>query len=94
MDLRNYYDFEELVNEAERLVIDELGRQLEKPENGDLLGNQDLVRDIAAYALNHVRPMYRANLLGRLYAKAVDSEDVDEVERAVTEAIKKIRDNP
>jgi competence protein ComFB len=94
MDLRNYVDFEELVNESERLVIDELGRQIEEPENQNLLSDEDLVRDIAAYALNHVRPMYRANLLGRLYAKSLDAEDSEEIRKAVSEAIEKIRTNP
>lgn len=94
MDLRTYIDFEDLVNESERLVIDELGRQMEDPENQDLLEDEDLVRDIAAYALNHVRPMYRANLLGRLYAKSVEAEESEEVRRAVSEAINKIRENP
>ncbi len=94
MDLRNYVDFEDLVNESERLVIDELGRQVEEPKNQDLLSDEDLVRDIAAYALNHVRPMYRANLLGRLYAKSLDAEDSEEIRKAVSEAIEKIRTNP
>lgn len=94
MDLRNYVDFEELVNEAERLVIDELGRQMDDPANEDLLQDEDLVRDIAAYALNHVRPMYRANLLGRLYAKSVEAEESEEIQRAVSDAIGKIRKNP
>ena len=94
MDLRNYVDFEELVNEAERLVIDELGRQMDDPANEDLLQDEDLVRDIAAYALNHVRPMYRANLLGRLYAKSVEAEESEEIHRAVSDAIGKIRKNP
>lgn len=94
MELRSYVDFEDLVNESERLVIDELGRQLEQPENRGLLNEGDLVRDIAAYALNHVRPMYRVNLLGRLYAKALDSEDSDDIRKAVAEAIEKIKTNP
>ncbi|MFP4534570.1 MAG: late competence development ComFB family protein [Spirochaetaceae bacterium] len=94
MNLRDYIDFEELVNESERLVIDELGRQVEEPENRYLLNDEDLLRDIAAYALNHVRPMYRANLLGRLYAKSLDAEESEEVKRAVTQAIEKIRTNP
>lgn len=94
MDLRNYVDFEDLVNESERLVIDELGRQMENPENEELLGDEDLVRDIAAYALNHVRPMYRANLLGRLYAKSVEAEESEGIQRAVSDAIQKIRGNP
>lgn len=94
MELRNYYDFDDLVNEAERLVIDEVGARLDEPEHRDLLDNEDLVRDIVAYSLNHVRPMYRANLLGRLYAQSMDTAESDEVRAAVDEAIKKVRENP
>lgn len=94
MDLRKQFDLDDLINEAERLVIDEVGRRLEEPENRDLLEKEDYVRDIVAYSLNHVRPMYRANLLGRLYAKSVDTEEVEEVQAAVSEAIRKIRENP
>lgn len=94
MELRRYFDFDDLVNEAERLVIDELGHQLDKPENKDLLEKEDLIRDIAAYALNHVQPMYRANLLGRLYARAVHADEHEEVSAAVEAAIERIRKNP
>ncbi|MFP4330041.1 MAG: late competence development ComFB family protein [Alkalispirochaetaceae bacterium] len=94
MELRRYFDFNDLINEAERLVIDELGRQLDKPENKDLLEKEDYVRDIAAYALNHVQPMYRANLLGRLYARNLEVEEHEEVAEAVQAAIERVRQNP
>lgn len=89
MDIRAMYRFEELTNEAERLVLDELGRQLD--EMGDTAcRSEDCLMDIAAYALNHVRPMYRVNLLGRLYADTFMQEYGDEVRDAVTTAIRKI----
>lgn len=89
MDLRKHYSFEELTNEAERLVLDELGRRLE--EMGDrACFDEECVQDLAAYALNKVPPMYRANLLGRLYAPSLEEEHADEVRRAVDEAISRI----
>lgn len=89
MDLRDIYSFEELVNEAERLVLDELGQQLE--DRGDsLYEDEDAVLDIAALALNHVRPMYRVNLLGRLYASTLSDEHAQEIRDAVAKAIGKV----
>lgn len=89
MDLEQLYTFDELTNEAERLVIEELGQQL------DALGatvefDEGLVLDMAAYALNHVPPMYRANLLGRLYADTLRDQYAEEVRKAVSQAIRKI----
>ncbi len=89
MDLTTAYSFDDLTNEAERLVIEELGRQLE--DAGDAAcADEDCILDIAAYALNHVRPMYRVNLMGRLYADTLMQEHGDEIRTAVREAIEKI----
>lgn len=89
MDLRDIYSFEELVNEAERLVLDELGRQLE--ERGDsLYEDEDAVLDIAALALNRVKPLYRVNLLGRLYASTLSDEHARDIREAVAGAIAKV----
>lgn len=89
MDLRDIYSFEELVNEAERLVLDELGRQLE--ERGDsFYEDEDAVLDIAALALNHVKPRYRVNLMGRLYASTLSEEYEKEIRDVVAEAIAKV----
>lgn len=93
MALADRYNFEDLVNEAERLVMDELERQLD--ERGALEGlEEDLVLDMAAYALNHVRPVYRVNLLGRLYAQNVGEEYQGELSSAVSEAIDKVLGEP
>lgn len=89
MDLTTMYAFDDLTNEAERLVIEELGRQLE--ELGDrACQSDDCILDMAAYALNHVRPMYRVNLLGRLYADTLMEQHGEEIRRSVAEAIRKI----
>ena len=93
MALADRYNFEDLVNEAERLVMDELERQLgERGAPEDL--EEDLVLDMAAYALNHVRPIYRVNLLGRLYAQNVTDEYRAELASAVSAGIDKVLGEP
>ena len=64
MGLKNSYDFEYLVNEAERLVFEELEQQLH--DDTDICKCQDCVLDMAAYALNHTAPNYRVSLLGKV----------------------------
>ena len=88
MALRDVFDLEDLVNEAERLVLDELERQL-----GGAVGRAtgDEILDMAAYALNHVKPLYRVNLLGRLYAQNAPEEYLSDVRTAVTNAVSKVR---
>lgn len=89
MNLLDIYTFEDLTNEAERLVLDEMGRQLDAFEDQSFI-NEESVLDMAAYALNHISPMYRVNLLGRLYANSLMEEHGDEIRSIVAEAIKKI----
>jgi len=87
------YDFDSLVNDAERLVIEEMGRQIPLAES--LCTCEECVLDIAAYALNQVRPRYRASLLGSIYSKQPDRRaDAREIEKAVSEAIRRIKANP
>jgi competence protein ComFB len=93
MRLRERYDFDSLVNEAERLVIEEMNRQL--PRDKGLCTCEECVLDIAAYALNQVRPRYRSSLLGRIYARQSDaSAYAREIEKAVGEAIRRVKANP
>lgn len=94
MSLRDQYDFEHLVNEAEHLVETELERQLSLPDNGDVCMSEDCILDMAAYALNHVPPLYRATLLGRIYATELDQKYHDKIETAVSAAIDRVRQNP
>ncbi|MDR1986792.1 MAG: late competence development ComFB family protein, partial [Treponema sp.] len=54
MALTDQYSFELLENEAEKLVLDELERQLAVFE-GDLCRCNDCVVDMAAMALNTVK---------------------------------------
>jgi competence protein ComFB len=93
MGLQERYDFDSLVNEAERLVIEEMARQL--PRNKGLCTCEECVLDIAAFALNQVRPRYRASLLGSIYARqGDDSAFAKEIEKAVADAIRRIKANP
>ncbi|NOY09116.1 MAG: late competence development ComFB family protein [Spirochaetes bacterium] len=93
MSLKDHYDLENLVNEAERLVFSELESQLK--EYDSICKCQDCVMDMAAYALNHIKPYYRVSLMGTIYAHSIDNtEYAQEVKKAVREAIKKISGNP
>ena len=90
------YDFDFLKNEAEKLVITELGRQLEvytKP----VCKCNDCVLDMAALALNSVKPLYRVSLLGKLYT-AVSAMDENafprDIKNAVNKAVEHVRKNP
>ncbi|MBN1797302.1 MAG: late competence development ComFB family protein [Spirochaetales bacterium] len=92
MALKNSYDFEYLVNEAERLVFEELEKQLN--EDSEICKCQECVLDMAAFALNHTTPNYRASLLGKLYANTGSPKYNNEIKKAVKEAITKIKKNP
>jgi competence protein ComFB len=89
------YDFENLVNEAEKLVLNELGSQLESYP-GEICRCNDCVVDMAGMALNAVKPLYRVSLLGSLYAAQAMSGGAyaDSVQQAVRTAIEKVRKNP
>jgi competence protein ComFB len=93
MSLRDTYDFDGLVNEAERLVLQELEAQLAQAR--DLCTCQDCVLDMAAFALNNTRPAYRVSLMGSVYARSTaGSESSQDVKRAVREAIIRVKANP
>jgi len=95
MDFKDRYDLGNLINEAERLVIAELERQLALAEHKDACLCEECVLDMAAYALNNIRPLYRVSLLGTLYAHAIErTEFAVELRSAVTKAIAKIKANP
>ncbi|HEC61716.1 MAG TPA: competence protein ComFB [bacterium] len=93
MGILDQYNFDILVNEAERLVVEEMERQL--PDRADVCTCEECVMDIAAYALNKIKPYYRVSLMGTLYAHAIDdSTYAKEIKKTVNEAIKKISSNP
>jgi competence protein ComFB len=89
------YDFDILRNESEKLVIDELGRQL-AAYKGTICRCNECVVDMAAMALNTVTPLYRVSLLGTQYAAQAMSETAyaKMLKDAVSKAVEKIRKNP
>ena len=51
--------------------------------------------DVAALALNNVRPAYRVSLLGTVFARTEGkTEQARDIHRAVHEAIQKVKANP
>jgi competence protein ComFB len=95
MPFKNDYDFDLLVNEAKRLVLDELQTQLEA-KTGQICVCEDCVLDMATFALNSVKPLYRVSLLGSLYAAhAMDEASYAEsVRQAVAQAVERVSANP
>ncbi|MDR2375531.1 MAG: late competence development ComFB family protein [Treponema sp.] len=89
------YNFELLKNEAENLVLNELGEQLEA-YGGEICTCNDCVVDMAAIALNSVKPLYRFSILGTLYTSRAMTDDAygESVRNAVSTAIEKVRKNP
>jgi len=96
MAFADNYDFELLKNESEKLVIEELGRQLDKPEFESVCRCNTCIVDMAAMALNLVKPLYRVSLLGTQYAAHAMEERIyaDTLREGVANAIKKVRENP
>ena len=95
MSFMDAYDFDLLKNEAEKLVIHELEKQL-KSESEDVCRCNECVVDMAAIALNSIKPLYRFSLLGTLYASKAMNEMAyaNSVQRAVSRAIDKVKRNP
>ena len=95
MKFENTYDFHLIKNEAEGLVLYELERQLDA-WGDDVCRCNECVVDMAAIALNMVKPLYRFSLLGSLYAAQAMNEQAyaDSVQEAVSQAIVKVRANP
>jgi len=95
MDLEKTYDLSFLVNDTERMVLDELGRRLETAEAEGICICQDCVVDMAALALNTLEPRYHASLLGTMYAHAEEAgEYANRVRKAVVSAVERVKNNP
>ncbi len=93
MAFADTYDFENLVNEAERMVIQELETQLRGAVG--LCTCQDCVLDMAAFALNNVKPSYRVSLMGSVYVKSgANAQYLQGIARAVRDAISRVKANP
>jgi len=95
MDLEKSYDLSFLVNDTERMVLEELGKRLETAEDEDICTCQECVVDMAALALNTLEPRYHASLLGTMYAHAQEAgEYADKVKKSVAAAVERVRSNP
>jgi competence protein ComFB len=95
MDLEKNYDLTILVNDTERMVLDELGRRLDSAGVEGVCICQDCVVDMAALALNTLKPHYHASLLGTMYAHAVEEGGfAEEVRKAVDASMVKVKANP
>jgi competence protein ComFB len=94
MPFKDKYDFDVLKNETERLVIDELERQA--ADRPGLCLCEECVLDMAALALNAIKPLYRVSLLGTLYtSRAMDEMAYAQgVRQAVSTAIDRVGANP
>jgi competence protein ComFB len=95
MAFADVYDFDILKNESEKLVIEELERQL-AVFGAEICRCNTCVVDMAAIALNMVKPLYRVSLLGTQYASQAMAEAsyARSLQQAVTRAIEKVRKNP
>ncbi len=95
MNLEKSYDFTVLVNDTERIVLEELGKRLDTAESERICICQDCVIDMATLALNSLKPMYHASLLGTMYAHAAESGAMrEDVKKAVMKAVEKVKNNP
>jgi len=95
MALSDTYNFELLKNEAEQLVLSELEKQL-ADQGDDFCRCNECIVDMAAMALNVIKPLYRFSLLGTQYAAQAMSEQLyaESVQKAVAQAILKVHGNP
>jgi len=95
MALQDSYNFELLKNEAEQLVLVELDKQLQS-QGPELCRCNECIVDMAAVALNSIKPLYRFSLLGTLYAAQAMNEQsyAESVQQAVATAIAKVSANP
>jgi competence protein ComFB len=95
MGIVDEYDLDILENEAESLVIHEMEKRLLDDAGSAICRCQDCILDMVALALNAVKPLYRASLLGTLYARAAaDTGYAHEIKDAVSMAIAKVTANP
>ena len=96
MALTDSYNFELLKNEAEQLVLNELEKQLANQKEPDFCRCNECVVDMAAMALNSIKPLYRFSLLGTLYAAQAMNEQsyAESVQQAVAQSILKVHGNP
>jgi competence protein ComFB len=92
MGLRDDHDFDSLVNDAEGMVIDALEAALARRR--DICTCRDCVLDMAACALNSVRPSYRVSLLGSISGRSPRGGEYErQVRQAVADAVERVQKN-
>ena len=89
------YDFDVLKNESEKLVLAELEKQLGAYKQTICRCNTCVV-DMAAMALNAVKPLYHVSLLGNQYTSQAMNETsyAASLKKSITSSIEKVRKNP
>jgi len=92
MGLRDEHDFEALVNDAEGMVIDALEDAIARTPG--ICTCRDCVLDMAACALNSVRPSYRVSLLGSMSSRSPLGGDYErQIRLAVADAVERVQKN-
>ena len=92
MGLRDDHDFDALVNDAEGMVIDALEAAIVRSPG--ICTCRDCVLDMAACALNTVRPSYRVSLLGSIAGRSTRGAEYErQVRQAVADAVARVQQN-
>lgn len=92
MSLRSRLDLSLLNNAVLDWVITVLEEELASWPR--IAKNDEAILDVIAYSLNHLRPRYSVTLLGKLYARNPDEQELEEVRAQVRAALEKINQNP
>ena len=95
MALIDIHDLEYLKNESEQIILAEIERQLNfLPEY--ICTCRECILDVAALALNSIKPLYRVTLMGKIYTGTAmeDKNYADNVRDVVYKAIEQVHKNP
>jgi competence protein ComFB len=90
MKLNERYDVEKMKNRTEEMVFEAIQKEIDK--GGDTCSCEECVLDLAAYALNHVRPRYYTSLLAPLTPRPEAARKAQvEIELAIASGLKKLK---
>lgn len=93
MKLTERYDLESIGNRSEVLVFDAIERLIDS--GGMVCTCEDCVKDLAAWALNHVTPQYHNSLLTPLGPEPdQDRRTEAEIVLAIESGLKRLRQHP
>ena len=84
-----------LNNLTEEVVLEMLGKMLQRDEFSDICKDEDCLLDMATYALNRLPAKYVATSKGELFSKTEELEQQHSVDvlSVVTRAIKIVSEN-